>query len=67
MREIGEGLTALGAEVITTVVPASGSIETRSKALVEQIEAKAAEKSVNLIGYAPKPLRSYTRLRSSQA
>ncbi|KAF8458022.1 lipase 2 [Terfezia claveryi] len=49
-RGISEGLTALGAEVITTVVPASGSIEVRSKALMEQIEAKAAQKSVNLIG-----------------
>ena len=50
-RGIGEALTALGAEVITTVVPASGSIEVRSKALMAQIESKAAGKSVNLIGY----------------
>ncbi|KAF8416483.1 triacylglycerol lipase [Tirmania nivea] len=49
-RGIGEGLTALGAEVITTAVPALGSIEVRAKALMKQIEAKAAEKSVNLIG-----------------
>ncbi|RPB26169.1 alpha/beta-hydrolase [Terfezia boudieri ATCC MYA-4762] len=49
-RGISEGLTALGVDVITTAVPASGSIEVRSKALMEQIEAKAAQKSVNLIG-----------------
>lgn len=51
-RGISEGLTALGVDVITTVVPASGSIEVRSKALMEQIEAKAAQKSVNLIGHS---------------
>lgn len=52
-RGIGEALTALGVEVVTTAVPASGSIEVRAKALMKQIEAKAAGRSVNLIGYSP--------------
>ena len=50
-RGIGEALKALGVEVITTTVPASGSIEARAASLLEQIEKKAAGRSVNLIGY----------------
>ncbi|KAF8474295.1 Alpha/Beta hydrolase protein [Kalaharituber pfeilii] len=51
-RGIGEALTKLGAEVITTTVPPSGSIEVRGKALMAQIEAKAPGRTVNLIGHS---------------
>lgn len=54
-RGIVDALTAIGVEVITTHVPASGSIEVRAAALMAQIEEKAAGRSVNLVGYSTSP------------
>lgn len=49
-RGITEVLRANGVEVITTTVPASGSIEVRAKALAVGIEESLKGRSVNLIG-----------------
>ncbi|KAI5843970.1 triacylglycerol lipase [Morchella snyderi] len=51
-RGITEVLTANGVEVITTSVPASGSIEVRAKALAAGIEDKLKGRSINLIGHS---------------
>ncbi|KAH0606776.1 uncharacterized protein H6S33_003610 [Morchella sextelata] len=51
-RGITEVLTANGVEVITTTVPASGSIEVRAKALAAEIEQELKGRSVNLIGHS---------------
>lgn len=51
-RGITEALRTNGIEVITTSVPASGSIENRAARLSRDIEAKAGGKSVNIIAYA---------------
>ena len=49
---ITEALAAKGVEVITAVVPPSGSIEKRAAKLAECIEQKANGKAVNIIAYA---------------
>ncbi|KAH9835480.1 lipase 2-like [Teratosphaeria destructans] len=46
---ITEALAQRGVEVITAVVPPSGSIEARAKKLAESIETKAGGKAVNII------------------
>lgn len=51
-RGITEVLIANGVEVITTSVPASGSIEVRAKALIDGIEQQLKGRSVNLIGHS---------------
>ncbi|RPB08179.1 alpha/beta-hydrolase [Morchella conica CCBAS932] len=51
-RGITEVLRANGVEVITTTVPASGSIEVRAKALAAGIEESLKGRSVNLIGHS---------------
>lgn len=51
-RGIKEALRAVGADVITTAVPASGSIEVRATSLLKQIEAKAPGSRINLIGHS---------------
>jgi len=48
-RGITEALAAKGVEVITAVVPPSGSIERRAAKLAEDIERKANGKAVNII------------------
>ena len=48
-RGITEALAAKGIEVITAVVPPSGSIEKRAAKLAEDIERKAKGKAVNII------------------
>lgn len=50
-RGVAEALQSNGAEVITTSVPATGSIEERSEVLMKDIEKRASGKKVNLIGY----------------
>ncbi|KAK4142056.1 triacylglycerol lipase [Dichotomopilus funicola] len=49
---IQEALTAHHAEVITTSVPPSGSIETRAAKLAEGIEAQAHGRSVNIVAHS---------------
>ena len=48
---ITDALAAKGVEVITAVVPPSGSIEQRAARLAECIERKAKGKAVNIIAY----------------
>jgi triacylglycerol lipase len=49
-RGITDALAAQGVEVITAVVPPSGSVEARAKKLGEDIAKKANGKSVHIIG-----------------
>ena len=51
-RGIKEVLTANDVEVITTSVPATGSIEARARALEQEITTKAAGKDVNIIAHS---------------
>ena len=51
-RGIKEVLTANDIEVITTSVPATGSIEARARALEQEITTKAAGKDVNIIAHS---------------
>ena len=46
---ITQALAAKGVEVVTAVVPPSGSIEARAAKLAEAIEGKANGKAVNII------------------
>jgi triacylglycerol lipase len=49
---IAEALRAKGAEVITTSVPPSGSIQERAEKLGREIAAKAHGKSVNIVAHS---------------
>lgn len=49
---ITQALAAKGVEVVTAVVPPSGSIEARAAKLAEAIEAKANGKAVNIIAHS---------------
>jgi triacylglycerol lipase len=51
-RGIKDALSANRAEVITTSVPPSGSIEHRAAKLAEDIEAQAKGKSVNIVAHS---------------
>lgn len=51
-RGIKEALNANNIEVITTAVPASGSIEQRAVALMKDIKAKARGKTVNIVAHS---------------
>lgn len=51
-RGIKEVLQANNIEVITTSVPATGSIEKRARALEKEIATKAAGKDVNIIAHS---------------
>jgi triacylglycerol lipase len=51
-RGITEALTSNHITVVTTTVPASGSIEARALALSKAISSKAAGKSVNIIAHS---------------
>ncbi|AEO64521.1 uncharacterized protein THITE_2110748 [Thermothielavioides terrestris NRRL 8126] len=51
-RGIKEALSANHAEVITTSVPPSGTIEKRAAKLAEDIEAQARGRSVNIVAHS---------------
>ncbi|KAF2767036.1 alpha/beta-hydrolase [Teratosphaeria nubilosa] len=55
---ITEALAQRDVEVITAVVPPSGSIEARAKKLAESIETKAGGKAVNIIAHSMVGVRS---------
>jgi triacylglycerol lipase len=50
-RGITKAMQTHGIEIITTSVPASGSIEERAAKLGHDIKGKAAGKKVNVIAY----------------
>lgn len=62
-RGIREALAAKGIEVITAVVPPSGSIEARAERLAEDIDRKAHGKAVNIIAHS---MVLQTHLESTQ-
>jgi len=51
-RGISDAYRQNNIEVITTAVPATGSIEERAQVLHEQIKAKAAGKDVNIVAHS---------------
>ncbi|KAK9897175.1 alpha/beta-hydrolase [Cystobasidium minutum MCA 4210] len=51
-RGVREALEELGVEVLMTASPASGNIETRAKAICEQIIEKFPGREINLIGHS---------------